>query len=257
MVAPETYNAESDPIDLPTPTCGGKEFLGWTGSNGNSPQLLVSIPTGSVGDREYCANWNIGRYVVHFNPNGGVGEMEDQTMFQDTYQKLSQNLFTNSIEVAFIGNGGTPSGASIPSYREFQGWAESPEGDKVYGNNQNVRNLTDGSEITLYAKWGSLAPIYLPNATRRGYTFDNWHTEAVGGTEIGGDASAYTPTEPITLYAHWIVNNYIVTFDPTGGTLSEENTKEVTFDQPYGELPTPTHEEYAFTGWFTSSDGGY
>ena len=41
---------------------------------------------------------------------------------------------------------------------------------------------------------------------------------------------------------------YIVTFDPDGGTLSE-TTKEVSYHEPYGNLPTPTREGYTFLGW--------
>jgi uncharacterized repeat protein (TIGR02543 family) len=32
-------------------------FTGWSGSNGDEPQLTVTIPTGSTGEREYYANF--------------------------------------------------------------------------------------------------------------------------------------------------------------------------------------------------------
>ena len=41
---------------------------------------------------------------------------------------------------------------------------------------------------------------------------------------------------------------YIVTFDPNGGTVSEAS-KEVSYHEPYGQLPTPTREGYTFMGW--------
>lgn len=41
---------------------------------------------------------------------------------------------------------------------------------------------------------------------------------------------------------------YIVTLDPDGGTLSE-TTKEISYHEPYGSLPTPTKEGYTFLGW--------
>ena len=41
---------------------------------------------------------------------------------------------------------------------------------------------------------------------------------------------------------------YIVTLDPDGGTLAE-TTKEVSYHEPYGVLPTPTKEGYTFLGW--------
>jgi len=47
---------------------------------------------------------------------------------------------------------------------------------------------------------------------------------------------------------------YQVSFDSNGG--SSVNGIEVTFDSPYGTLPTPTREGYDFGGWYTSKDGG-
>lgn len=41
---------------------------------------------------------------------------------------------------------------------------------------------------------------------------------------------------------------YIVTFDPNGGELTQTE-KEVEYNEPYGELPTPTKEGYEFLGW--------
>ena len=47
---------------------------------------------------------------------------------------------------------------------------------------------------------------------------------------------------------------YTVTFDLNGGTLanhgdSEQITKQVTYEEAYGTLPTPTREGYIFKGW--------
>ena len=54
-------------------------------------------------------------------------------------------------------------------------------------------------------------------------------------------------------------NNYLtsskLTFEPNGGDVSTTN-KTVYYGQDYGELPTPTRENYIFDGWFTSADGG-
>lgn len=83
-----SYNIESNKYDLLTPEYVGRKFVGWTGSNGNTPQTEVSIPTGSTGNKSYVANWNVGTYIVKFNANGGTGTMEDQTFSYDVYQKL-------------------------------------------------------------------------------------------------------------------------------------------------------------------------
>jgi len=43
-------------------------------------------------------------------------------------------------------------------------------------------------------------------------------------------------------------NIYIVTFDPTLGQI-DQTSKQVKYNEPYGELPTPTREGYRFLGW--------
>lgn len=54
---PATYNVETATFTLNNPTKEGYTFLGWTGSNGETPQTTVSIAKGSTGDKSYTANW--------------------------------------------------------------------------------------------------------------------------------------------------------------------------------------------------------
>ena len=88
--------------------------------------------------------------------------------------------------------------------------------------------------------------------TREGYTFAGWNTKADGtGTAYLNNAQVTnlkTYNEEITLYAQWIGNTYIVTFDYNDGVTSS-TTKNVTFGGTYGTLPTPTREGYEFDGW--------
>ncbi|MDO4842562.1 MAG: leucine-rich repeat protein, partial [Phoenicibacter congonensis] len=51
----------------------------------------------------------------------------------------------------------------------------------------------------------------LPTATREGYSFDGWYTEAQGGDPVksGSDSAEYT--EDTTLYAHWTKTSQDVT----------------------------------------------
>lgn len=54
---PATYNTETSTFTLVEPTKDYYRFLGWTGTNGTTPQKNLSITTGSIGDRSYVANW--------------------------------------------------------------------------------------------------------------------------------------------------------------------------------------------------------
>lgn len=62
-----TYNVEES-FTLPTPTKTGNTFTGWTGSNGSTKQLSVTIPKGTTNNLSYTANWSTNSYRVDVNP---------------------------------------------------------------------------------------------------------------------------------------------------------------------------------------------
>lgn len=94
----------------------------------------------------------------------------------------------------------------------------------------------------------------MPTPIRSGYHFDGWYTEKDGGTKVDANTSVATK-EAHTLYARWSEAKYNITLDPNGGNLANA-TKEVTYNSPYGTLPTPNRAGYDFDGWFTEKDGG-
>jgi len=54
---PPMYYNNSEDITLINPKKNGYTFIGWTGSNGDTPELEVTIPKGSTGNKEYTAVW--------------------------------------------------------------------------------------------------------------------------------------------------------------------------------------------------------
>jgi len=55
---PTSYNITTSTFTLNNPTRSGYKFLGWTGSNGSTPQTSVSIAKGSTGNKSYTATWS-------------------------------------------------------------------------------------------------------------------------------------------------------------------------------------------------------
>ena len=51
-----------------------------------------------------------------------------------------------------------------------------------------------------------------PTPERKGYTFEGWYTKATGGEVIEG-SEVYEIDGNTTLYAHWSINQYTVTYD--------------------------------------------
>ena len=68
---PKNYNVESNSFTLPTPTRTGYTFTGWTGSNGTTPSLNVTVSKGTTGNLSYIANWKTDNYSITYNLNGG------------------------------------------------------------------------------------------------------------------------------------------------------------------------------------------
>ena len=56
---PATYTVETATFQLAAPQRAGYTFLGWTGSNGNTPQTAVQIAKGSTGNKNYTAHWTL------------------------------------------------------------------------------------------------------------------------------------------------------------------------------------------------------
>jgi len=50
-----SYNIETATFTLSNPTKNGYVFVGWTGSNGTTPQKIVSIAKGTTGNKSYTA----------------------------------------------------------------------------------------------------------------------------------------------------------------------------------------------------------
>lgn len=69
------------------------------------------------------------------------------------------------------------------------------------------------------------------------------------------NTSTVTNSNAHTLYAHWTANQYTVTLNANGGSVST-STITVTYDSTYGTLPNPSRTNYSFSGWYTATSSG-
>ena len=261
---PSKYTIESDDFTLSQPTKEGYTFTGWTGSNGNSPELEVTIEKGSTGDLEYTANWEAITYTISFDKNNqsATGETADVTCTYDQNCTLTQNGF------------------SSPGY-EFDGWATDSDGEKEYSNGQTIENLTTTADdtITLYAVWipteyainynlnGGTASNYnsyniesetfiLNNPEKEGYTFTGW-TGSNGSEPQLEITIAKGSTGILSFVANWTPITYTITFNKNSQSATGE-TADVTCT--YDQTCTLTQNGfsrpgYEFSGWATEATG--
>lgn len=126
-------------LDINTFERKGYTFIGWTATQEGYDQLYqdkdLIYNLAYEGKIKLYAQWQPNQYKVIFEANGGDGNEYQQILLFDNEENLTDNRF---YRVGYF----------------FVGWSTSIDG--VYGifeNNELVRNLTDGSEIVLYAQW--------------------------------------------------------------------------------------------------------
>lgn len=81
---------------------------------------------------------------------------------------------------------------------------------------------------------------------------DSFDVSFTGGFFSYSDKSC---TMSFTNTISGVDNQLTITFDPNGGTCATAS-KEVTYLQTYGTLPTPTRDGHTFDGWYTAASGG-
>lgn len=131
-----TFMANGVVVDKVTFNEGDKELsrvpevptrTGYTGAWEGYVLANTDITVNAV----YTAN----EYTVVFNANGGAGSMPNQTMTYDTFANLCANTY------AYAGH-------------TFAGWNTQADGTGTsYADGENVKNLAESGEVTLYAQW--------------------------------------------------------------------------------------------------------
>ena len=255
------FNIETDSFTLPTPTRNGYTFTGWTGSNGTTAQKSVTITKGSTGNRSYTANWTPINYTISYNLNGG----------SLSGQKTSYNIETAAFTLSqptrsgytFTGWTGTGLSSATKSVTVSKG----STGNRSYTANWSANgytvsfnynkpstaagamsgNGTTSKGVTYAAAYGTL-----PQPSMPGWTFNGWYTAASGGSRISA-TTTYIAAGNQTLYAHWTLNTYSISYNANGGSLSGQKTSYNVNTDSF-TLPTPTKNGYTFTGW-TGSNG--
>ena len=194
---PDSYNIESSSFTLVNPTKEHYTFTGWTGTDLTDKTITVTVPTGSFGDRVYTANFEINKYTLTFNTNGG--------------SSIKSEEFDYNTEVDLANYVPTKTGYT------FTGWYLDED------LTSKVTSITTEDNTTVYAGWeinkytltfntngGSSIESeefdyntevdlanYVP--TRTGYTFTGWYLDE----GLTSKATLITIQDNTTVYAGW------------------------------------------------------
>ena len=72
----DSYQVDTESFTLNNPSKTGYEFTGWTGSCGDSPLKVVTLPEEELGDKNYIANYKINKYTVTYM--NGESKVDDE-----------------------------------------------------------------------------------------------------------------------------------------------------------------------------------
>jgi len=242
---PATYII-TDSITFNNATLSGYVFKGWyTAAEGGSK--VTGITAGTTGNIILYAHWD---YVstITFESNGGSP--------------------VNSISNVE----GTAISAPVAPTKEhytFAGWYSDAALKNVYSF-----ATQPAEDITLYAKWTPVVyeieyvlnggtnsennvveytvedkiELYAPSKV--GYTFIGWFTDAEFTSSVVTELKVGTSGK-ITLYAHYSVNQYTISFESNGGTSVSAITQNYATSVTAPEAPSKNG--YTFAGWYSNA----
>ena len=243
-----SYNIETATFEIGNPSKTGYTFIGWTGSNGTTPQKDVTIQKGSTGNKTYSAKYEENRHTIEFNSNGGSSVSSINALVGETIKE--------------------PTSPTKEGFR-FAGWYSNPELTQVY----TFTTMPD-KDIELYAKWTESENIItyklnggtnselntsvyktgeeveLYDAYKKGYDFAGWYLDSNYNNRVEKISSSMTGD--ITLHAKYVLKEYAITFDSRGGTTVESIKTE--YGKEIEKPEDPTKQGYIFKGWYSNPE---
>ena len=247
------YTVEDEEFALPTPTRNGYEFVGWTGEGIIMPQLNVTIPTGSTGNKAYTANWKVIEYTITLDTNGGPNVSPIKYTVEDSFT-LPYPLRTGYEFAGWTldGSGMLPATTLIIYY--------GTTGDLHYKAEWRLAEYTitmdldggSGQEKVVYTITDE--EFELPTPTRNGYEFVGWTGERITTPQTSVKIpKGSTGNKAYT--ANWKVIRYTITLVTNGGAViaSIRYTVEDSVTLP---IP-PERPGYEFSGWTLDGSGQF
>ena len=244
---PTGYNIASETFVLNEPVKVGYTFLGWTGSNGNTPQTTVTIEQGSTGDKEFTANWSINSYRLDIVKGTGINTVTGDGLHE--YNSVVNVSYTmlDGYEFANWSGDLTTETFNMPASNATMTANARPISYSIVYNLDSGQTTTDNPvnyDVTS-------ATITLNNPTKIGYTFKGW-----SGTGLDGDSNTTVTIARGSIghrsyTANYTPISYIIDYDLAEGHLETGVSNPTTYDITSATITisNPTRDGFNFLGW--------
>ena len=249
--------AENTVVKAATPVRDGYNFLGWSGSNGQTYRAGADITV--TGNITLTAQWEakVVNYTVTYNAGGGTVNPGSATVAENTVVKAA---------------------APVRDGYNFLGWSGSD--GRTY---RAGADITVTGNMTLTAQWEQIKVTYVLSyypgygsnvpetvtydagtrvilskvLSREGYTFKGWNTAAGGGGTAYDNGDNLVMNDTVDLYAQWeLLQNYTLTYNANQGNVGSVPAEtRVASGTTLTVGGAPTRSGYTFTGWNTAADG--
>ena len=230
---PAYYTIEDETVTFAAPTRRGYAFIGWF-TDGDYTEEITEIPTGSYGEVEIHAKWEIIIYEITYvgvdgldNPNPSEYTVEDDITFADIFRLgyTYHGLYAESEFQTVVT--GIPQGTigNVTVYAKY-----TVNTYEVWLDGKNEADYTvsfdlGGGEGDIAAQHivGDTALEYPAIPERSGYLFGGWYQTE----DCTGNAYDFTSSvrSDITLYAKWIeITNTAITIGDSVSVSVEGTT---------------------------------
>ena len=241
----------NDSFVLEMPEKEGYTFIGWTGSNGNTPEKTITIAKGTTGDKEYKANYTINTYTLTYKVDGEqYGEVENYTYGQT----ITPRNIPSKEGYSFTGWGDIPE--KMPARNIVLEGSFYVDGTQVkelsytveyYKNGIRQDSDTETKKIVVQVLEPDTIKVDKSkiNTTDKyvGYNFEKIEPQVIPDTVNNG----------YVIKVYYAAENYTITYELDGGTLPEAAKTTYTVEDSF-VLTAPEKEGHTFIGW-TGSNG--
>ena len=252
---PADYTVETATITLAEASKDGYTFGGWYSDAAfTADNEVTEIATGSTGHKEFFAKFSE-TYNITYTLDGGTNAAnnpadytvetatitladasKDGYTFEGWY---SDAAFTADNEVTEIATGSTGSKEFFAKFSETYNITYTLDGGTNAANNP--------ADYTV-----ETATITLAEASKDGYTFEGWYSDAAFTNQVTKIATGSTgPKEFFAKFSDAIT--YDITYTLDGGTNATNNPADYTVETATITLEDASKDGYTFEGWYSDA----
>ena len=241
----DEYTLQLSDVDF-----SGREITAYTNTTEKNiiiPDNFNDVPVTDIGEGAFQNNQltqvSIPNSVTFIGKNA----------FSDNTGLTSFNLPTHYQGSSYPWSNGKKSGDEITDFALSYELDEDSKGDAVdftitYTLDGGTNDANNPADYTV-----ETATITLADASKDGYTFEGWYSDAAFTADNEATEIATGSTGNVILYAKFDAITYDITYTLDGGTNAANNPADYTVETATITLADASKDGYTFEGWYSDA----